>query len=332
MNSLIRYLFAVCLISFLYEYVFYHLGISAGFVKRLLKDRVTGIPKCGGLGIVFSFYTAILLSWEIFLPLGFLAGLFMVFLLGLFDDILNLSALKKFIFQFLIAVFFVNSGIRTHIIFFPQFFNYILSIIWIVGIMNAFNFLDILDGLAAGISIITALTFAIVGLFTNNQQVFLLAFVIAICNLFFFIFNFPKARLYMGDTGSLFNGAFFACLAILISYASVGRETLIWTPLLILALPLFDLIFVVVVRFFRRVHFAKKSPDHFALLLLRSGFSNTKATIIMYLFNMMFCASAVLFFKANEIYTALFLFIVSVACWLIAALRLSDRHLKGERA
>ena len=282
--------FIALLASFSFNSFFASLGKKIGILKARRDDGVAGISKLGGIGIASSFFIAVAFAFfqmNIFdqrLSLALLA-LVLTFFLGLADDLIDLSPLRKLFFQFLIAVFLVAAGVKTRVYFLPGIVNSILSVIWFMAIMNAFNFLDILDGLACGISILCSATFLYISYTTGNITVGVLAAALLGSNLSFLRFNFFPAKLYMGDMGSLFNGIGFAVMAILMSYAKVGSEIALFVPLLILALPLYDLIFVIAMRLAGRKPIIKKSRDHFVLRLLDKGASVQGIVFKMYFFN-----------------------------------------------
>ncbi|HAJ56764.1 MAG TPA: undecaprenyl-phosphate alpha-N-acetylglucosaminyl 1-phosphate transferase [Candidatus Omnitrophica bacterium] len=298
------------------------LSRRASFLKGILMDKATGVSKIGGVGLVLSFFLAIYLfgaPWFLYVAFG------LTFLLGVFDDIFVLSPFKKLSAQVVIALFLAFAGVRTDIIFVPPALNVLITVAWIVVLMNAFNFLDILDGLAAGLGVITSLAFFFVAYRTHNYMVMALALSLLGSDLCFLWFNFPRARLYMGDTGSLFNGVVFASMAIMLSYAPHGREMALLTPLLILALPIYDFIFLIVMRFKAGRPLTQKSRDHFVLRFLGRGFTTLQAVLLMFLFNALFCAAAVLFLESSGSPAAgVLLFIFSVGAWLFAAHKLSS--------
>jgi UDP-GlcNAc:undecaprenyl-phosphate GlcNAc-1-phosphate transferase len=223
-----------------------------------------------------------------------------------------------------IAAFLVASGFCTQIIFFAPVVNVAVSVLWIVAVMNAFNFLDILDGLAAGISVITALTFVVIATCTRNTQVVLMALALLGGNLSFLAFNFPRARLYMGDMGSLFNGVVFAIMTMLVSYAVPGKEVAFLTPLLIMALPLYDLIFVMAMRFVARKPLAQKSRDHFVLRLVHRGLKVPHAVVLMYFFDLLFSGTAILFLMSSRSWVlAASLLGATAVAWFLCAYHLS---------
>ncbi len=313
------------LIAFLTSFVLNFFFVPLGKKMRALKTRSggSGVSKLGGIGIVVSFYIAVLFVASFVHVIDrklivVLCGVGATFLLGFVDDLVDLAPYKKLFFQFSIAVFLVGSGIRTEIIVLPKFLNVLLSIFWFLALMNAFNFLDILDGLAAGISCVCAATFLYISTRTGNLAAGLIAAALLGSNLSFLRFNLPQAKLYMGDMGSLFNGVVLGAAAIMISYASLGREAALFVPLLILALPLYDLFFVIVMRLIDRKSIVRKSRDHFVLRLMDRGVPVPRAVFLMYLFTFLFNLAALLLLRSSN--AAGFLILSSAALgWLLVA-------------
>lgn len=174
------------------------------------------IPRMGGLAIFFGFIISVLIFQNLKLGSelqGILLGAVIIVILGVLDDILTLRALPKFLVQIVAAVIVVLYGCRIdHFIGFalPDWLSYPISVIWIVAITNAINFIDGLDGLAAGVSAISAGTMLIVALLlvpdpTAMICAVLLAALVGAC-VGFIPYNFNPATIFMGDTGSTFLG------------------------------------------------------------------------------------------------------------------------------
>lgn len=301
------------------------LGEKTAFFSLHLKK---GISKLGGISIFLSFGIFLLfISPTHFSDPKvqiFLIGLLLTFLLGFLDDVCVLSPFKKLFFQSLIAVLIVSRGFHMQIIFFPTFLNQLFSVLWFVMLMNAINFLDIVDGLAAGITVICSLTFLSISVFTHNMLTGALSVSLLGANLAFLVFNRAPARLYMGDMGSLFNGCALAGISVLIHYAHPGREVALLVPLFILALPIYDFIFVVIMRWRAKKSIMSKSRDHFILRLLDGGWGLKKAVHLMYFFTLLFNLAAVLLLKSsNESGTVLFIF--GIGIWLFFAAKVGRR-------
>ena len=204
------------------------------------------------------------------------------------DDKIDIKPKVKLILQITAAIIVVAAGVKiTHITnpFRPQdtislgIVGPILSVIWIVGVSNALNFIDGMDGLCAGLSTISALTFY----FSSEKIGFVptLSLAIAGSTLGFLPYNFNPAKIFMGDTGALSIGFILACLSIEGVMKSVTTMTLI-VPVLILALPVFDTLFAI----FRRAMNGKKimmaDKGHLHHRLVQSGYTVKQAVLIMY--------------------------------------------------
>ncbi|HQP91594.1 MAG TPA: MraY family glycosyltransferase, partial [Candidatus Omnitrophota bacterium] len=230
------------------------------------SDRVTGIPRLGGIGLVAVFFMALFASRPIdpLLALNFA----LVFALGIFDDLFYFNVAQKFIAESMIGVLLILAILKIYPgtigVFFliPVFFL-------IIGMMNALNFLDIADGLAAGVSIISALCFSIVFKIAGNASFSGMSLLLAVSNTAFMFFNYPKAKMYMGEAGSLFNGAVLSCLAVIFIIENQGAGLL--TAFSIITLPVLDMIFLIFMRIIQGKPITTKSCDHYILLLKKAG-------------------------------------------------------------
>jgi UDP-GlcNAc:undecaprenyl-phosphate GlcNAc-1-phosphate transferase len=183
----------------------------------------------------------------------------------------------------MVAVFvLIKAGVVVELAFLPHWLRLVLTVLWLVGISNAFNLLDIMDGLAAGVGIIAA-TFLLVVALGDGRQV-VAAFTVALIGalLGFLRFNFHPASIYLGDCGSLFVGMTLGALAMTMSYTA--RNPLGWlAPLMILAVPLADTVYVTVLRLRAGRKIYHGSPDHFPLRLQRRlGGATVPAVLLVY--------------------------------------------------
>ncbi len=239
---------------------------------NLIKIHEKVTPYLGGVGFMVNAYIIYFLFsliskepvnpkeyWILGLSLGML-------LLGIIDDIRRIKPLTKFIFQCIFAVVLIAAGIRLEIMYFPDYVNYALSLLWIVGMSNAFNLIDIMDGLCGGVAMIAGFFL----FFSANSEYHFLLFV-ALSILAFLIYNFPPASIFMGDAGSLTIGFVFSAYAILGSYTSNNRLGL-FAPLLILWLPIYETILVTILRLKKKKNPFMGSKDHFAFRLKAAGF------------------------------------------------------------
>jgi UDP-GlcNAc:undecaprenyl-phosphate GlcNAc-1-phosphate transferase len=157
----------------------------------------------------------------------------------------------------------------------------VLTILWIVAVINAVNLIDILDGLAAGVCTIIALVLLINSLINGTTNAAITSACLAGACIGFLRYNLPKARIFLGDTGSMFLGLTVAALAMSESYAEINALAVL-SPLLILSFPLFELTFVTLVRFFKGASIFQGSPDHIAIRLRNRGWSDWKIILWAY--------------------------------------------------
>jgi UDP-GlcNAc:undecaprenyl-phosphate GlcNAc-1-phosphate transferase len=229
-----------------------------------------------------------------------------IFILGLFDDIKKLSASTKLFFQILIGIFIVANGIYFSIFLgisglWGTIMSSIITIFWIVLVTNSFNLLDHMDGLASGIIAIISTIFLIIALKTG--QYFIACFLITIIgpSLAFLIFNFHPAKIFMGDTGSLLLGYLISILTIIFTfYKKPYSYYALFTPILVVAVPVFDTMAVVIIRYLNKKPIFRGDTNHFAHRLVSLGMSIPDAVIFIYLLTLCTGLSAVLLYYLNN--------------------------------
>ncbi len=266
-----------------------------------------GIPLVGGLGIGFSFlFSCFLLPFipEAVLPdmRIVLVPLLIMLISGIIDDWLELSVLIKFLAQILAVSILIFLGVKTRIAFIGSAANIIITLVWVIGITNAFNLLDVLDALAAGIAIIISLAFFAVSVLNGDIKSATLSLVIFASSISFLVYNLPPAKIYLGNCGSHYLGFLFAVIAMTISYATLERKAALVSPLLILWFPIFDTAFLILMRMLKGRSMFKKSNDHFAFRLLKSGYSRTRALFFMFFLALLFSACGVLLSQVSNKY------------------------------
>lgn len=233
---------------------------------------------------------------------GIIASSALITALGLFDDFKELPAFVKLIAQILVASLLPVFGISFTWSFASPQFNTFISIIWIVLIINAINLLDIIDGLAAGIAAISLTTFLIISQTSYNPVIGIISSLI-ICSVFpFLFFNKKPAKIFMGDTGSMFLGLTMAVLSVRLSNSPPKGHYGILTPILIMGLPLYDISFVILQRILNGRNPLLKSHDHFCLRLIHSGYKHGPVNLIMYLLTAGFCLLALLSYKLSSVF------------------------------
>lgn len=216
---------------------------------------------------------------------GILAGALGMLALGWLDDRRELQPKPKFIGQFLVALLVAASGARITLFVHNTLFHYAVTILWILTVINAFNFMDNMNGLCAGLGAIGAVYFAIIAAGAGQYLVGLIAFLCLGALVGFLPYNFPQAKAFLGDAGSHLVGYLLAVLAILPHFYT-RRNPQPWAvliPLLVLAVPLFDLVWVVILRWRKGQPFYIGDTNHLSHRLVRSGLSRTWAVVLIWL-------------------------------------------------
>jgi len=304
-----------------------------------LKTHLTPTPRLGGAAIFVSFIFPLVLArlvpeyflagqkitlhfftWGIKGIGGILVGAGIIFLLGLVEDLKGLSILTRFLGQTTAAVILLLCTIKIR--FLPgEFLNDLVSILWVVGLTNAFNIIDILDGLAGGVAFIASAVFFLLSVTAGHYYSGLIAVALAGSILGFLRYNFPRAKIFMGDSGSLCLGFILSGLAMSEQY-TLNNRLAVLAPLLVLATPVFETLFVVVMRLRGRKPVFYGSFDHFPLRLVRSGWSKNKTVLFIYAVAAILGTLAFLTTRLGFVSTALiYLFVLAAVLW--SAWRLS---------
>jgi UDP-GlcNAc:undecaprenyl-phosphate GlcNAc-1-phosphate transferase len=262
------------------------LAVRAALVDAPRGDRwhQRPVPRLGGIAIYVAFTGTLLFIHRPALTsemLGLLIGGALIFLVGLFDDLRRLENRTKLILLIVCAVIPATAGVRFT--FFPVLLGVPLAIIWILGITNAFNWLDNMDGVAAGIATIATLNLVLFDLLFNGGTVAPLALVLAGAALGFLVHNLPPARIFMGDSGSGFLGFTVATIAVIGTYRDVSNVLLaVLVPAMILAVPIFDTAMVTLMRMLNRRPVFKGGRDHPAHRLVAMGLPERRAVALLY--------------------------------------------------
>jgi UDP-GlcNAc:undecaprenyl-phosphate GlcNAc-1-phosphate transferase len=287
-SSFILYILAFFL-AFLLS--LYGTPIAAGAARKFgivdrpdgnLKEHGTPIPYLGGLSIYLSFLVALSLVYrydsEILALL--LAGTIVV-LLGLIDDFGVLTPQVKFLGQLIAVAVLMKSGILIHIVFFPRWLNLVFTVVWLVGLINAMNIIDIMDGLSAGVAVIAATFLLVVSILNGRENLAMLMVVLVGAVLGFLRYNLAPAKIYMGDTGAMFLGLMLGSVSMINRYAD-QNPLAVFNPILILSIPVFDTVYVMILRTARGKNPVIGSRDHFALRLRKAGLSTDSTVYASY--------------------------------------------------
>ena len=255
------------------------------------RVHVTPIPRLGGLAIYVGTVLGILylgdFSKEI---IGLLVGGTVIVITGVMDDIFQLSAKFKLLFQVISAVILFGFGYRITFlgnpltgdyIFFPMILSLIVTVIWIVGITNTINLIDGLDGLAAGVAVIASASLAYIAIINGRPDAALITLAVSGSALGFLPHNFNPAKIFMGDAGSLFLGYMLAAISIM---GTMKGVTVIATvvPILALGLPIFDTAFAILRRLINKKPIMEADKGHLHHRILSQGLGHKKTVILLY--------------------------------------------------
>lgn len=246
-------------------------ALRFGIVDRpdgRLKKQAEPVPYLGGLAIYLSFLLALTATrrFDSTEVLGMLLAGAIAVILGLIDDLGVLSPGIKLAGQVVAVLALINASVYIKLGFLPPPLAIILSFLWLLGIINAFNLIDVMDGLAAGVAAAASFILFLIAAVNGRQAYAILLAALCGALVGFLRYNVHPARIYMGDTGSMFIGLMLGALAMNNSYT---RQNLVASvaPVVILGVPIFDMLFVMYVRFRRGLPVFLGSPDHFALRL-----------------------------------------------------------------
>lgn len=287
------------------------------------------IPRIGGLGIYIAFMISVITTVFVAMPyvemrheiIGLIFSASLIVLLGLVDDYKNLPARTKFLGQILIAMILVlGFDVRIDFITDP-FGDYLYleswvaipaTIFWLVGLTNTVNLIDGLDGLAAGISAIASVTIFLVALQNNFFLVAGLTAALAGAAAGFLFFNFHPAKIFMGDTGSMFFGFMLAGISVMGSMKSTATITLV-VPILALGVPILDTAFAIIRRLLGGQPIFKPDKGHLHHRLLNLGFTQRQAVFLIYVISAVLGLSAIALTEVSSQIAILILAIVIVA-------------------
>jgi UDP-GlcNAc:undecaprenyl-phosphate GlcNAc-1-phosphate transferase len=270
------------------------ISIKAGAIDYP-KDRGVHkkpMPRMGGIAIVLGFMVTVLVLYRFEAAMdvkqfsGFIVGASIIVVLGVMDDIKNLSAKLKFSIQIVAALIVIFSGTRINVVLWPvtaylQAFSIPITLIWIVGVTNAVNLIDGLDGLAAGVSSIAALCLMVLCFITGTSTAVMLTAALAGACMGFLPRNFNPAEIFMGDSGSTFLGFVLGVSSILGVFKGYAILALV-VSMLCLGLPVFDTIFAMLRRIAKNKPIMEADRGHLHHRLIDRGFTQKQAVLILY--------------------------------------------------
>ncbi len=275
--------------------------------ERKIHTKPT--PLLGGLAVAIPFLIIFLAFKDSFTRSAdnLLLGSIIILIFGFLDDRFKLSARLRLAVQLLAAVLLIAGSLTIEI--FPItgwgiILRYVITIIWVVGITNAMNYLDGMDGLCTGLGFISSCFFAAIAYLTGQPIVLLLSLGLAGCCLGFLPHNLPTAKIFLGDTGSTFLGFMLAGISLLGVWAE-NNIVKISIPVLILGVPIFDMVFTTVMRIKEgKVHTIKEwleyaGKDHFHHRLVDLGLRKKGTVVFIYLVGIVLGISALVLLKST---------------------------------
>ena len=246
-------------------------------------------PTLGGIGMFIAFAIALLIVFlthqdqNIFIGRwSILFGMLIMFLVGIYDDYRHISPPVKLAFQILAATLVIFFGGNTINFFRWPIANIMLTFLWLVGITNAINLLDNMDGLAAGVALIASAFLSVFFWRTNYPDLLVLSLSLAGSILGFLLFNFPPAKIFMGDSGSMLLGFSLAALAVARRTQASNIFAIVGVPTLVFLLPILDTGLVSITRLLRGQSPTRGGTDHTSHRLVAFGLSERQAVLVLY--------------------------------------------------
>ena len=291
------------------------------------KSHKQPVPYLGGvaiiIGIIVVAYSTSLVSNftknTFWLATSVLAPALVLGLIGLWDDMKNLSPLPRFVAQTIAGIFTAFILLATKNVGNPtgsKIFDTVITVIWVVGICNSINFFDNLDGGAAGTVAVSSTALAFLALNGDQYLIAALSTVTAGATMGFLIWNKSPARIYMGDAGALFLGVLLATLTIRLHPNSDTQLGSYFTPIFLLAVPILDTTVAVISRLKRNASPFQGGQDHLSHRLIRAGLSRRKAAVTLWSLSGLFGLVAILISRPNRNLENI-LILVAGAAWII---------------
>lgn len=283
--------------------------IGATDAPNARKVHTKVMPRLGGVAIYAAFTLTVLFTQNLNNHIiGLLIGGTVITMVGFIDDVYGLSPKLKLLGQLVAAVILIIFDYKVRFITNPlgagaiidlDYLAIPVTLFWIIGITNAVNLIDGLDGLAAGTSAIAAVTMALVGWFNGQTAAASLALILAASILGFLRYNFHPAKIFMGDSGSLFLG--FTLGALAISGLTKGATVIsLFIPVVILGIPIMDTLFAIVRRFSNGKPIFQPDKKHLHHCLLELGLSHKQTVLVIYFIDACLGASAVVLSKLSS--------------------------------
>ena len=290
----------------------------------VLKRHPAPVPYLGGIAVYLAFLLTLSIVFSFSKELlGLLLGGTMLAMLGLFDDLRVIAPRLKLAGQLLATWVMLRCDIAIQISALPQSITIPLTILWLVGVTNAMNILDVSDGLATGVAAIAALAFFVIAVLDGDLTMAVTALALVGALVGFLRYNQPQAQIYLGDTGSLFIGFMLSALAMAGAYAQHNEAALL-APIAILGVPILETTLVVFARLGRGRSPFVGSNDHLAARLKARGWSSREVLAFAYTLSLVGATGGVVV-VVTELSTALVILcilatlFIAVLLWLLYA-------------
>jgi len=291
------------------------------------KIHQKAMPLMGGLAIFVGFWITVLVTQPLTREIAaFGVGSIVILVAGIWDDKKNIRPWIKLLMQIVAASIVITlGGLRITFVTTPiggntmglGWFALPLTYAWIVGLSNAVNFVDGLDGLAAGISGIAALSIGAIAWMQGFPAVGILAMILGVSALAFLLYNFHPAKMFMGDTGALFLGYSLAVLSIM-GLTKMATTVSLFLPILVLGVPIFDTLFAIFRRLKNNTPVYMPDKDHLHHRLLATGMSHRKVVLVVYMVCLFLSLSAIGISLLPTRQALMAVFLVTLAAFICA--------------
>jgi UDP-GlcNAc:undecaprenyl-phosphate GlcNAc-1-phosphate transferase len=241
------------------------------------KAQQSPVPYLGGVAIVLAFSITVLVAGAVtaqttgVISLAYVLGAAVVLaIVGLVDDLRGLNPFLRLAFEIAagVVVYATDPGIAIPG---PRWLDIVITVVWVVGVTNAFNLLDNMDGLSAGVATISGIAFCVIAGINGQFLVAALSAAVAGCAAGFLRHNFHPAKIYMGDAGSLFLGFLLAAVAVRLKLVNAPPSVALFVPVLVLGVALFDTTLVTVNRLYHHLNPMSGGRDHMSHRLVWVG-------------------------------------------------------------
>jgi len=343
----------ILILSFVVSYLMVPVSIKFANKHGILDNpkaddrRVHKIPtpRVGGIAIV----TAVMVSIIVYLIItlftnevvdgryiGYALGAFLIIAMGFVDDVKSLKPLIKFLFQLLagmiVYVFGISiAGVKIPFLY-PEIidfgiWSFPITLVWVLGVTNAVNLIDGLDGLAAGISAIASISLLVIFAISGaSTEVIVIALALVGATIGFLPYNFNPAKTFMGDTGSNFLGFTLATMSIM-GMAKGYTLLAIAAPLIVVGVPVFDMLFAIIRRLIKHQKIFAPDKGHIHHRLLRHGFSQKQAVLILYTATSILGVIAVTL-VSGKVIQGIICVIIIILIWIIGYIIASLKYRK----